>query len=114
MQWTKNRRFNQRWAWEPSGPGYMLRSLLTGQCLDIAGEATEGGSKVVQWPKTGGTNQIWAPEQVGQGTYKIRSLHANGMYLCIQGQDVNDGGKLEIWDQDNPSMNWKIEGYVPN
>lgn len=68
---------------------------------------------MVQWDRTGGSNQLWRPELAGNGVYKIKSLHAPGMCLGIKNQDVDDGGKLEIFDNDNPSMYWRIEGYVP-
>ena len=62
--------------------------------LDIAGESTEGGSPVIQWEKTGGTNQQWVPQEAGQGIWKLMSIHAPGMYLCIKDQNVNNYGKL--------------------
>ena len=53
------------------------------------------------------------PEVAGNKLYKIASLHAPGMYLTIQHQTQEDYGKLEIWDQENPSWYWRIQGYVP-
>lgn len=86
----------------------MIMSLLTGQCVDIAGEKTESGSKVVQWDRTGGSNQLWAVQQVGNGLFRIKSLHAPGKYLGVKNGEVDDGGKIEINDDDNPSLVWRI------
>ena len=86
----------------------MIQSLLNGLVLDIAGESTEGGSPVIQWTVTGASNQLWRPESAGDGVIKIGSVHAPGMYLCIKHQSVEDFGKLEIWDQENPSMYWRV------
>lgn len=36
IQYEKNKRFNQRWKWVKAGNGYVLQSVLNGQCLDIA------------------------------------------------------------------------------
>ena len=36
IQWEKNKRFNQRWRWIQHGSGYLLQSVLNGQCIDIA------------------------------------------------------------------------------
>lgn len=49
---------------------------------------------MIQWTKTGNSNQLWVPERAGERTIKIRSVHAGGMYLCIKGQSVKDFGKL--------------------
>ncbi len=37
--WDRNNRWNQRWYFWKSGNGFLIKSLLTGQCLDIAGES---------------------------------------------------------------------------
>ncbi len=88
--------------------GYLLQSLLNGQCLDISEEKTTSGSKVVQWDKTCNSNQQWAPVLAGAGVWKIKSIHAPGMFLSIKDDDVNDGGKLQISDGDSPSQYWRI------
>jgi hypothetical protein len=50
---------------------------------------------------------------VGQGVWKIKSIHAPGQFLSIKNDEVDDGGKLEISDQNGSSQVWRIEGYVP-
>ena len=95
------------------GGGFLIQSLLNGLVLDIAGESTQGGSAVIQWTKTGNSNQLWRPEPNGDNVIKIASLHAPGMYLCIKDQSIDDFGRLEIWDNENPTMYWQFEGNVP-
>ena len=113
IQYRKTKRFNQRWIFVKEEKGFLIQSLLNGLCLDIANESTEGGSAVIQWNRTGASNQLWIPMQAGNSnTIKIRSVHAPGMYLCIKNQDMDDFGKLEIWDQENPSMYWNVEGFI--
>lgn len=113
ITYEKNKRFNQRWRWVQSyGGGYALQSVLNGLCIDIAEEKKEPGSKVVQWEKTNGSNQQWKPVSIGNGIYRIQSLHAPGQCLAIKGDDLDNGGKLEINSQGN-SLAWRIEGYVP-
>lgn len=114
IQYRTTKRFNQRWLFVKQGRGYMIQSLLNGLVLDIPGESTEGGSAVIQWPRTGATNQCWMPQPAGNGVIKLASVHAPGMYLCIKNQSMEDFGKLEIWDQDNPSMYWRVEGQLPS
>jgi len=91
-----------------------LQSVLNGQVLDIAEEKKTNGSKVVQWDRTGNTNQQWAAVPAGAGVWKIKSIHAPGLYLSILDNNVNDGGKLVISDGDQPAQYWRIEGFVPS
>jgi len=48
-----------------------LQSVLNGQSIDIAEEKKTSGSKVVQWDRTGGSNQQWIPRPAGPGVFKI-------------------------------------------
>jgi hypothetical protein len=113
IQYEKNKRFNQRWRWIKNGNGWLLQSVMNGQIIDIAEEKKTSGSKIVQWDKTGASNQQWAPVPSGQGVWKIKSIHAPGLFLSIKDNEVNDGGRLEISDGDRPSQLWRIEGFVP-
>ena len=113
IQYTPHLRLNQRWRFVREGKGYLIQNALTGLYLDIAGEKKKGGSAVIQWNKTGNSNQQWMIEEAGNRLYKIGSLHAAGMYLTIQHQNCDDFGKLEIWDQENPAWYWRIDGYIP-
>jgi len=114
IQYEANKRFNQRWRWVKHGSGYLLQSVLNGQCIDIAEERKDPGSKVVQWDKTGGSNQQWRPVPCGQGVWKIESVHAPGQYLTIKNDSTDDGGKLEINNNNGPTQVWRIQGYVPH
>jgi hypothetical protein len=96
IQYTINRRFNQRWRWVKHDKGYLIQSMQSGLFLDIAGESRAAGGKVIQWSRTGNPNQQWLPEAVGNGVYKIRSIHESSMFLAIKGESIDDGGKLEI------------------
>lgn len=113
IQYEKNKRFNQRWRWVKQGNGWLLQSVLNGQSIDIAEEKKTNGSKVVQWDRTGNSNQQWTPVPSGAGVWKIRSVHAPDQFLSILDDDVHDGGKLVISDGDRPGQYWRIEGFVP-
>lgn len=63
-------------------------------CLDIYGESKENGAKIVQWPQTGGTNQLWYLEEMGNKRYKIWSYHKSSLCLAIRNQDKEDGAYL--------------------
>lgn len=113
IQWEKNRRWNQRWHLQKHGKGVLIKCVHNGLCLDIAAESRENGAKVVQWEQTGGSNQQWFPEPAGNGIYKFRSCHEPSLFLAIKKQDVNNGGLLEVSNEENPSMYWKVEGQQP-
>lgn len=113
IQWEKNRRWNQRFRFVRQGQGVAIQSIFNGYNLDIAEEKRESGAKVVQWEHTGGANQLWIPEQAGNGIYKFRSVHEPSLFLGIKKQNVNDGGELEVTSEDNPTIYWRIEGAQP-
>lgn len=113
IQWEKNKRWNQRWAFVKQGKGVVIQSVFNGLCLDIAEEKRESGAKVVQWEKTGGSNQQWFPEAAGNGVFKLRSCHEPSLFLAIKKQKVDDGGELEVCSEENPSMYWRFEGAQP-
>lgn len=86
IQYTINRKFNQRWRWIKHDKGYVIQSIHSGLFLDIAGESRESGAKVIQWSWTGNPNQQWLAEAaLNNGFYKIRSIHEPTMYLSIKG-----------------------------
>lgn len=61
IQWKVNRRWNQRWVFVKSGKGVIIQSLYNHFALDIAEGKKTSGAKVIQWDKTGDSNQIWFP-----------------------------------------------------
>lgn len=95
------------------GNGFLLQSVLNGQSIDIAEEKKTSGSKVVQWDRTGNSNQQWVPVPAGAGVWKIKSVHAPGLFLSIKDDSVEDGGKVQISEGDSSTQYWRIEGFVP-
>lgn len=69
---------------------------MNGLCLDIAGESRDSGAKIVQWPRTGGTNQLWRFEEAGNKLYKVWSYHEPSLWLAIRKQDSDNGAYLEV------------------
>ena len=110
--WEVTKDFNQRWTLKKWGKGVLIKSLLTGMCLDIEGESTKPGTKIIQWEETGGTNQQWIPEWHNT-SYKFRSVHEPSLLLAIYKDDVDDGAKLIVTDNDSPTANWDIDGAKP-
>ncbi|MFI8080866.1 RICIN domain-containing protein [Kitasatospora sp. NPDC086009] len=38
---------------------FQLVNAASGKCLDVSGGSTADGAAVIQWARTGGTNQGW-------------------------------------------------------
>lgn len=113
IQWEKNKRWNQRWRFNRMGQGVAIQSIYNGLVLDIAEEKRTSGAKVVQWEVTGGANQLWVPEQSGNGVYRFRSVLEPSLFLGIRKQDVDNGGELEVTNEENPTIYWRLEGAQP-
>ena len=58
-QYSKNRRFNQRWIFERGDGGIVIRNLNSKLVLDVEGESKKPGTRVIQWRDTGKSNQAW-------------------------------------------------------
>ena len=61
IQWSKHKKWNQRWYIQKDPKGYVIKSAMNALVLDIAEEKRENGAKVVQWEQSGGMNQYWMP-----------------------------------------------------
>lgn len=113
IQWDKNKRWNQRWHFQRTGKGVVIRSAMTGCCIDIAGESRKNGADIIQWEHTGASNQQWFAEPSGNGLFKFRSCHEPSLFLSIRKQKVDDGAEIEASSDENPTMYWRIEGCHP-
>ena len=74
IQYTENKRFNQRWRWVGVPNAFAIENVLTGMVLDIAEEKKDPGSKVVQWTKNGplgAPNQQWRVDHRGNAKFKF-------------------------------------------
>mgnify|MGYP002075665710 CR=1 FL=1 len=49
IQYSKNKRFNQRWVFIRGTKGYQIRSLLNGLYLDVLENSKKHNAKVIQW-----------------------------------------------------------------
>jgi hypothetical protein len=82
-------------------------------CLDVSGESTKNGAEVIQWNYTGGFNQIWMASPCGNGLYKFRACHEPALHLAIKKQKLDDGALVEVSNEENPTMYWRVDGAQP-
>ena len=84
IQYSKNKRFNQRWVFIRANKGYQIRSLLNGLYLDVLESSKKNNAKVIQWENNGGDNQQFAIEKgSAQGQWVIRCIHEPSLVLGI-------------------------------
>jgi len=49
----------QLWSLESKRGGYVIRSIISGRCLDVPGGSSVNGAKLLAWKCVGGENQVW-------------------------------------------------------
>jgi hypothetical protein len=98
-----------------SPPSYAFENRGTHGVLDVAGESTAAGARVVDWPWHGRLNQRWRPDSpVTVGDLHYTRLVAGHSGQCL---DLNGGKALfGVAIVQNPcntshSQQWRIE-YV--
>lgn len=74
---------------------YRIEALHSGKVLDVYGNATANGSKVVQWSYAGGTNQRWILTHLGNNLYKIIGVQS-GKALEISSLSTTNGTGADI------------------
>ncbi len=71
---------NQKWTMEPADGGFLIKSVDTGEVLEIPGESVDSGRKLGLWEANGGAHQTWVLEKLG-GFYYIKNA-ASELYIA--------------------------------
>jgi Ricin-type beta-trefoil lectin domain-like/TIR domain len=85
---------------------FVVRSLHSGNCLDVEGKSIADGAKVFQWNYEGGDNQKWSLISHKDGSYRIRSKHS-ARYLSF-----NDSYLSQVEERDTRSQRWWLISVV--
>ena len=92
-----------------SGVSYYITSKFSGMVLDLAGGATEDGTGIQQWNRTGGSHQEWRICAVDEEYCKIVSLSDESK--CIGVQNTTEPGakfaELQTYTGEDSQL-WKI------
>ncbi|WP_328953536.1 RICIN domain-containing protein [Kitasatospora purpeofusca] len=75
---------------------YKLTNAHSGQLLDAFGQGTADGTPIIQWPATGGANQLWHLTSTGEGYYSITGV-AGDRNLDVPNRGVVPGTQLNLW-----------------
>ena len=78
----------------PPGTGQTLQVRHSGKCLDVPGGSRNSVTPVQQYSCTGGNNQSWSVESIGNGYYRIVSRFS-GMCLDVQGFSQSPQGLVQ-------------------
>jgi len=79
---------NQRWL--ITAP---ITSKSSGKVLDVAGSSTDSGAEIIQWDYNRGGNQIFRPEALGGGEYRLIAHHS-GKVLDVANASLANGAQV--------------------
>jgi hypothetical protein len=78
-----------------SGVSDRTTASHSGLLLDVSGNATADGSKIIQWSDTGGSNQRWRLTNLTGNVYTVTGV-GSGKCLEDPGQSATQGTRLDI------------------
>lgn len=76
---------------------YVLRSVATGKCLDIAGGSTANGALVQEWTCNGSGAQTFHVASLGGGFFKITNVNS-GKSIDIKDVSTAENAPVHQWD----------------
>ncbi len=89
---------------------YQIVNQNSGLALDISGASKSAGTAAIQWPSTGGANQLWHFISDGGGNYKIENMNS-GEILGISGASTTPGAAALQWaDNGTRDHLWQFVG----
>lgn len=78
----------------PPTTAVSIENLLNFRYLDVASSSTSLGAKVWAWSYTGGTNQLWTFQAMGDGTYEIVNQNS-GDCIDVPGDATTNGASMQ-------------------
>lgn len=91
----------------PSDETTAVEARHSGKCMEVTG--TANGALIEQWTCTGGTNQAWTLDHMGNGQYRFVAENS-GKCLDLDGGSTANGVQLQQWDcAPGDKQLWTIE-----
>jgi hypothetical protein len=75
---------------------YVIRSVMTGKCIDIASSSTADGAKVQQWDCNGTNAQKFHISPTSGGYWKIINVNSNKALSIVNGS-AEQNAKIHQW-----------------
>ncbi len=91
------------------GGRHLIINYSSGKSLDITSASGSDGANAIQWRKTGGENQAFFLERVGNSEYwTIKPAHS-GRALEVAGAATNNGANIQQWAYSgNGHQQWRL------
>ena len=96
IQFKAHRHINQRWNLIRVGNVFAIKSVFSDLLIDIKGEKKCVGSKIVQWPNSHKSTQMWKLEKQGDGTYIISSVADSNLILGVEKNSLENFAPLVL------------------
>lgn len=90
---------SQSWVPVPAGDGFVIKNAAWDKVLDVTGHGTTNGTKVIQWPRNDGDNQIWHfehPYTIKPGNYQLEPKTAPGSTVGVPHNSTDNGELLQL------------------
>lgn len=93
----------------PADGVYRLTARHSGKSLDVASYSQADGANVQQYTYSGGDNERWTVQSLGNGQYSIKAVHS-GKALGLSGTSTADGVDINQYTYSGgTNQKWKIE-----
>jgi len=87
---------NQQFQFTPVSGGYKITAKNSGLQVNVRGgtTATQNGAAIIQWPYSGGSNEIWNTHPNTDGTYTL-TVNSSGKCMDVSGVSKSNGAKIQ-------------------
>jgi hypothetical protein len=109
-QWDCLGADNQKFQFVPVSGGYKVNIAHSGLQFDVEGGpgAVGDGPSYVQYPYWGGSNEIFQPKPMGDGTYEIIANNS-GKCMDVENVSKDNGAYIHQWTcLGAPNQKWSI------
>lgn len=97
-----------------NGGVYTITNKASGKVLNVEGQSTNDGAKIIQWINNNTANQQFKIELQADGYYKIIAMHS-GLVLDVPYASTDDSVQLQqCYDNGSDAQRWqiiKVDGY---
>ena len=91
-----------------SGTWYEILNRNSGDALDVNGQSTVAGARIIQWSYWGGNNQQWSLAALDSGFYTVSNRNSS-LLLDVAGASKANGDSVIQWTANGgPNQQWQV------
>jgi endoglucanase len=91
-----------------SGNWYEIANRNSGDVLDVNGQSTAAGARIIQWSYWGGNNQQWSLAALDSGYYTVNNRNSS-LLLDVAGASKVSGDSVIQWTADGGlNQQWQV------